>query len=205
MAAAFDMLSSQTLANALLTEEPDDPTPSNLYRSPLSYPAPVKSFERECKSPTLLRLSVACALLQSPQTTRNMPGPNHPAPLQIAVPPRLLLHHPNALQRRCPPQPAAKHRRCQINQQRSHLLQVLDYGTRHGSDHFVPIRQAATTCLPPSLARPGFRFRPPSPTRKPQNRKQTFQKQRDLRIDRVVFLGMFWQRKQMLCWRLNLE
>jgi hypothetical protein len=42
------MYSSDTLAGALLTEEPDIPTTSNLYRSPLSFPAPVKSFEREC-------------------------------------------------------------------------------------------------------------------------------------------------------------
>jgi hypothetical protein len=42
------MGSSETLAGALLTEEPDEPTASNLYRSPLSFPVPVKSFEREC-------------------------------------------------------------------------------------------------------------------------------------------------------------
>ena len=58
-AAACIMDAMGSLSGALLTESPEEPTFSNLYRSPLSFPPPVKSFEREC-NPKLPIKPVIC-------------------------------------------------------------------------------------------------------------------------------------------------
>ena len=193
------MSASGTLSGALLavSDTPEEPTVSNLYRSPLSYPV---SFEREC-NPNLLIDSDICfptppLISRCSQTTHNKPG--HHLPIRLL--PQPIVEHPHLLHRHhdslclwqaplTPDRATAEYHHCVISSPQ-HQLSV--FGTLLGSGRFVRSPQAATMRRPQSLAQLGFPFshhRPSLAMNKialtVRNPKQTSPKQQDLRIDRA--------------------